>query len=71
MVSEAGHTSREKRWLDGRVAPCGAPSAFGAGTPAVPASNPRFARCLTLREGSEEFLILMTLRNMSLDMGTS
>jgi hypothetical protein len=30
---------------------------FGAGTPAVPASNGRSAPCLTLREGKEEFKI--------------
>ena len=33
---------------------------FGAGTPTVPASNPSFARCLTLREGREESMIHMS-----------
>ena len=43
---------------------------FGAGTPAVPASNPRFARCLTLREGFRK-LILKTPENTSAALGGS
>jgi len=43
---------------------------YGPGTVAVPASNPRFARCLTLREGYRK-PILKTLGNMFVALGGS
>ena len=51
------------RWMGGTA---WGPHNFGAGTPGVPASNARCARCLTLPEGRKKFLIVHEIQGMQL-----
>jgi len=67
MVSKTGQERRRPRLRGARRRADEATYGrnFGAGTPGVPASNSRSARCLTLRERTKEILILSAPGNVS------